>query len=1764
MPDNKLKQFHDSIKGNPNISGVPDDFNTFQSALKNPSTSKVFFDAISKNNAISGIPKDYNTFASSLGIVEKKSPKSPTASSGMGVSTAGKDKLPVGVASQKTLQSYGVTPVGGKTTSKEIYKGVVSEAKRQSKLKPKPADDRNIVEKVVDPVIETLTSGVTQIASGAAGLIGGTASLMTNKAPDTKKYPFMSNEWIKQKFTQQGEVKDPSWFSNQGIRDNFMKLSKNLSEISSTESSIAKGNLGVQSTQKSSIDHILEGNYKDAAKSALVDIGTQIPMLATMVYTGGSTASFGAMGATSMGSELNRQYEQDGDINSTDYVQGMTNGITEVVAERFFDMNLKAGDQIVAKLSDMLGDAGNELRKKVQSEGVDKVAGEIVRNFSDVFKQGAKGAGQEWAEENIVSMVNYLTRALDEDVFNKEEFGKFVKELGNNAIVAGPLGGGMSTLAAAASMAPLTSEEKVKIEKYTEIINDQNSSNEVKKIAKQKLQEVQDGRESSSEEMFNGIVNLPIPERVEAISKINKISKLEEEARSSKDVDIKDSIEARISELKSEIGSTIASGNELRAEQQSAETNTDEVVENTNISKPNQDAIKESLSTVTNTESALNSASEFQVGNISELQKPVVGGVASVFSKDGKLEKANVTVEDIDTENRIVTIVDSAGKKSKVPLNKVKKPISQIAEEYHQEVQSGERTDLSSSVENIITNDVSGEGVNKQRRISAKVETQNPLRTVINSSPGWIKNIYDKVFSSGDRSAVRALETKGSLMAEKQDRLSEVSKKLSRLVGKDTGARSDANTALSKDYIDDKIDSLTNKTTIGAMAALTGIDETVIQNAYDNPDAPESINVIQEVDNNLRSQTEKGTKAQVDELILGEITKDKEVVRDLSVKWINSKNKKYYDSQGKEITRNNIEEDISKLYGGEKILETLKSSEAETQKATERLLETKQGREILAAVNESREMIDEFANWVEDNIAALNIKDKDIGRSIIENSGLYMKKTYEYWADSDFTFDEKLGKQAVSSIAKSMLPNKLSRLATSQKFIDADDAQRKYMIESLIKDNENKASVIFAKYISEITAKKEFKPSNIYPNEAKVNSKNTWQREFINEEFGKILGKSEDAVDRLHASVVAQSQIQAAAEMGMILEKLSGEAFFNSKEEGLKSLMDSGMSEVEAGVEFGKKYKEVKDKYSPLDGKWMPTEVYDEVYESIQDHSNQLFNALKFATVLWRMTKTVFNPAGHITNAMGGNIAIMEQGHFIDNKTVDFFLDRFRLMKGSGNLSDYAKEIKKKMIDTGVWGTSVSIGDINLILKYSNDLNSGDKNISEQALIQLKKTFNQRLGGIKRYYSATDDLSKLILFHKKKDVFAKKLYGKPYESLTSKEEAIVDANIGERIKQNMPTSSRLPKFAKAIIGSVVIGDFQGFRFGAFTSFLNTISNAVSDIRKGYSDKSLSKTQADAYKLDGFKTLSSSAAIFTMDKYMAAAMVGMAASAMGSIGGTVKNLFKEEEDDEGKKIGSKFDFYQNIKNSFFIPEWGVGQNFAVASDDGKGHLKLLNFSNTFPNDEAYKILGAQKNLPMINMDGNSSIGSAITETFGTNAVLGIFKNAIEGRDNWNKPIDNTFLGRLSYAASEYSIPSIKNLNKQAIKYAKDKEGVAPEAYDDIDTRRVTLLNYMKGILSNSPQLIKRTYDLDLNKQVYYNMTAFYKDNDKKFENLNTDEKYERIKKLEPVRQAYLELKKYEKFTNGGINADQLFDNAFKGQRGKVSDEEKNYIKLGEKP
>lgn len=553
MPDNKLKQFHDSIKGNKNIVGVPDDFNTFESALKDPLKSKAFYDAISKNSAVTGIPKSYEEFGSALGLIEKKNPKTPTELSGTANSTASKPNL---VSSQKVRAEQGLGGYAQNSLAninKDAVKGAEKAAINQKKASALKGD-----EGVVDFLVSGLVGGTSQIVSGISGLVGGAADLMIQKKPTEKKAPFLSNEYFKELLMQKGEVKDPSPLSNQGIRDMFMGFSSAMSTVAQGESEVQKEQIGVDNVSKSGIDYLLEGDVKNASKTTLVDITQQIQQLLVSVASGGSLGGLSVLGASSTGSSLSEDYQQDGDISSTDMVQGISNGIGEVLSERLFDMNIKAGNAIGAKISDLLGPKGKVIQELIRNEGVEQVSKKIIREFSGVLKESSKGFGQEVLQENIVTLTNFLTKSLDEDVWNEESYQKLLKDMGQNVLVAGPMGGSMSMIAANSSFKRLTNEEKTKISRYDEIISDPTSSKEVKDIAQKRIQDINDGYGSNAQETHDKLIKLDLPERIETIDKLNKINELTDDLTKQTDLDIRDGLEEKIKSIQEEIDTTLS------------------------------------------------------------------------------------------------------------------------------------------------------------------------------------------------------------------------------------------------------------------------------------------------------------------------------------------------------------------------------------------------------------------------------------------------------------------------------------------------------------------------------------------------------------------------------------------------------------------------------------------------------------------------------------------------------------------------------------------------------------------------------------------------------------------------------------------------------------------------------------------------------------------------------------------------------------------------------------------------------------------------------------------------------------------------------------------------------------------------------------------------------------------------------------------------------------------------------------------------------
>lgn len=128
-----------------------------------------------------------------------------------------------------------------------------------------------------------------------------------NKTPEDKQYAIGTNEWLKSKIQQQGEVKNPEWYTNQGVRDYFMGLSTKLNQIASGELGVSKIELGIE-PEKSTVDHLINGDITKAGKSLGVETMAMIPQIIGGGITKGSKLFIGAMGAVAAGGSLEKQY----------------------------------------------------------------------------------------------------------------------------------------------------------------------------------------------------------------------------------------------------------------------------------------------------------------------------------------------------------------------------------------------------------------------------------------------------------------------------------------------------------------------------------------------------------------------------------------------------------------------------------------------------------------------------------------------------------------------------------------------------------------------------------------------------------------------------------------------------------------------------------------------------------------------------------------------------------------------------------------------------------------------------------------------------------------------------------------------------------------------------------------------------------------------------------------------------------------------------------------------------------------------------------------------------------------------------------------------------------------------------------------------------------------------------------------------------------------------------------------------------------------
>jgi hypothetical protein len=387
----------------------------------------------------------------------------------------------------------------------------------------------------------------------------------------------------------------------------------------------------------------------------------------------------------------------------------------------------------------------------------------------------------------------------------------------------------------------------------------------------------------------------------------------------------------------------------------------------------------------------------------------------------------------------------------------------------------------------------------------------------------------------------------------------------------------------------------------------------------------------------------------------------------------------------------------------------------------------------------------------------------------------------------------------------------------------------------------------------------------VSPSSIKVPDKQFKQKLNLPETFRNLLGEEKDPVVRFLDTAESLSNIKYKGDMILkIATQFKGTEFV--KTEATKAEIASG------------EYRQVNDKFSPLNGKYVHKDVFDAITDRrLYDSEMAWFQTYLNILLLGRKSKVIYNIPTWRKNLTGGWWTMMANG-VINPEFIQDLNRRGKLLRDK-RADPETEAFLDIMAEFGLLGQGVNanlIGGVNAMYERAAIGSDMDYLNSMQKLGERIKGFDQWLGD---KYSSVDDYTKLVVFRKEVKSFAIKLFGKSYDQLTEGEKKYVHEEAAERVKQSTPTFSRLPPIYYRI-AQLPLGDFLSFEFEAFRSFTANFANGYLDIQTAMKGKdkdgnSLSSEQKAEYMKEGVARLMGTAAVFGMRFSIPAILAGMA-------------------------------------------------------------------------------------------------------------------------------------------------------------------------------------------------------------------------------------------------------------------------------------------------
>jgi hypothetical protein len=763
----------------------------------------------------------------------------------------------------------------------------------------------------------------------------------------------------------------------------------------------------------------------------------------------------------------------------------------------------------------------------------------------------------------------------------------------------------------------------------------------------------------------------------------------------------------------------------------------------------------------------------------------------------------------------------------------------------------------------------------------------------------------------------------------------------------------------------------------------------------------------------------------------------------------------------------------------------------------QRILESKpNGSLIFGQANAMRNYIDSFSeDFV--NSPEFHAMPEETVNTIIDNFGQYMRGSYRFWKDKNFKPSNAARREAIAYEYEILRAKKVNDLINKEGF-NEDEAGD--FFELLHDETLNEATKAIDDYIADIEKIRngsDFKKLGIVsPSGIKLPSEQFLRRKELPETIQNLLGKERDPIIRFIDTTIALSNIKYKGHMlYAISESLGGTQFIKNE------VTDAEKSTGE--------YKEVKDKFSPLNGRFVHRDVYEAITnQNIYESDNIWMSGYLTTLQLARKSKVIYNLPTWRKNLTGGWYTMAANG--VINPSLVRDLKRRAQLFANGETDAETEALIKIMGDNGIIGQDVNanlLGFTNAI--YSRTLTGNDNDYTSYVARarNLIKNFDSVVG---QKYAAVDDYTKLIVFRSEIQSFAKKMYGKPYDSLTEAQKNKVHAEAAEFVKQNTPTFSRLPKWY-ASLAKLPAGDFLSFEFESLRSFGTNILNGRKDLMKGMTDKTLTPEQKAEYIKAGSRRLAGSAAILGARLAITSILASLA-------------------------LGDDDELEEDIKNN--RPNWMEGHSIIPTKVSKEGIATVYDYSMEDPYGSFFDLATDPLSFP-----------AYVVDLLQPNMGISFLTNLAENKDFYGRDITNSYDDPLTkgYKYGGHTLKSLIIPPFIASSYRDEQKRLEAEAdkYSPLD-----------AVGRVASRAVIRDYEYNIPVQFYY-FTDQFRTKKEQYSDLTGASRDNRLAELDEIK------KMYQSIVNIGIKKGnyEMIANANKNVKRALKQAEEAYVLYG---